>query len=119
MEYTAPGSGFQYPTPLELARRRKVAEEQRLYPSIRVTDDPAKADEWYSELCRHWGRLGGLTTSARYGSIWFRNLAMFRNGKINREKFERNKATLIYRYQDECNGTIPPRSNPRLEGVQQ
>jgi hypothetical protein len=33
------------------------------------------AAETYSDVCRAWGRLGGLTTAHRYGSEHFAALA--------------------------------------------
>jgi hypothetical protein len=34
--------------------------------------------ETYSDVCRAWGHLGGLTTAHRYGGEWFRELALRR-----------------------------------------
>ena len=65
---------YLYPHPLSLARSRAEAER------VRLADRAA-----YSEMCRTWGRLGGLTTSYRYGAAWFSALAARRWGKISAE----------------------------------
>ena len=61
---------FRYPDPLTLARARAEAERDRTgavggSPSMRAL----------------WGRLGGLTTSHRYGPEHFRWLAGRRWGR--------------------------------------
>lgn len=74
----APGGAEQlylYPHPLTLARSRAEAER------VRLADAAA-----YSEMCASWGRLGGLTTSYRYGPGYFRLLARRRWGKAAGEE---------------------------------
>ena len=60
---------YVYPHPLSLARSRAEAERALL------------ADrEDYGELCRSWGRLGGLATFFKYGRRYYRLLAKVRWG---------------------------------------
>ncbi len=73
---TANGAGqlYLYPHPLTLARDHAEAERFRLADSVA-----------YSSMCATWGRLGGLSTYYRYGSAYFRLLAMRRWEKITAE----------------------------------
>ena len=73
---TEDGAGqlYLYPHPLTLARDHAEAERSRL------ADCAA-----YSSMCATWGRLGGLSTYYRYGSAYFRLLAMRRWEKITAE----------------------------------
>ena len=65
---------YLYPHPLTLARDHAEAER------VRLADTAA-----YSEMCRTWGSLGGLTTLYRYGTPWYAALAARRWGKISAE----------------------------------
>lgn len=65
---------YLYPHPLTLARDHAEAEK------VRLADTAA-----YSEMCRTWGSLGGLTTLYRYGTPWFSALAARRWNRISAE----------------------------------
>lgn len=75
-------SVYLYPHPLTLAQDRAEAE------CIRLADSAA-----YSSMCAMWGSLGGLTTSYRYGSDYFRLLARRRCGKATAEELAEYRAT--------------------------
>ena len=66
---------YLYPHPLTLARDRAEAER------VRLADTAA-----YSEMCRTWGSLGGLTTFYRYGAGYFGMLSRRRAGKVSAEE---------------------------------
>lgn len=72
---------YLYPHPLTLARDRAEAER------VRLADTAA-----YSEMCRTWGSLGGLTTLYRYGRDYFRLLSRRRAGKATPEELAAYRA---------------------------
>ena len=75
------GQLYLYPHPLTLARDHAEAER------IRLADTSA-----YSEMCRTWGSLGGLTTFYRYGAGYFGMLSRRRAGKVSAEELASYRA---------------------------
>lgn len=98
---------FHYPRPVELAEKKAQKEQIRLWPSLSVSDDPELVARAYTEICSYWGRMGGISTLERYGSEWYRTLALVRNGTLTQEQGAERRAALQYAYQQRLTGGGP------------
>ncbi len=89
---------YLYPHPLTLARSHAEAER------VRLADTAA-----YSSMCKTWGRLGGLTTSYRYGPSYFSVLARRRWGKASPDELATSRAGAKTRPCSGCYGRFAGR----------